>query len=253
MINLVILGAGNLATHLAEVFYKTKDIRLVQVYNHNAEALEPFKRITGTTTDINHLEKADVYLIVLKDDVIGEVARKIPKTGALLAHTSGSAPLKTLQHFDNYGVFYPLQSFSKDRKVDFKEIPLCLEANSAKNLGILKALAGSISEHILEINSNQRKTLHLAAVYVNNFTNHLYALGAALCEKNNLSFDILKPLIRETASKIENLAPQEAQTGPALRNDLKTINSHLELLDPDQQNIYKTLTQSIQKFHGKKL
>lgn len=253
MINLVILGAGNLATHLIEVFFKAKDIRLVQVYNHNAEALEPFKKITGTTTDLTLLEKADVYIIALKDDVIAEVARNIPKTDALVAHTSGSVPLETLQHFDNHGVFYPLQSFSKNRKVNFKEIPVCLEANSAKNLGILKELAGSISENILEINSKQRKTLHLAAVYVNNFTNHLHALGAALCEKNELSFDILKPLIRETASKIETFAPQKAQTGPALRNDLKTINSHLELLDPDQQNIYKILTQSIQKFHGKKL
>jgi predicted short-subunit dehydrogenase-like oxidoreductase (DUF2520 family) len=130
---------------------------------------------------------------------------------------------------------------------------MCLEANSEKNLQKTKKLAAGISEKLLETNSKQRKALHASAVFVCNFTNHLYTIGADICQKNNLSFDLLKPLIKETASKIEQLPPQEAQTGPAIRNDRGTIEGHLELLDQNQKNIYELLTASIYNLHGKKL
>ncbi|HSP11640.1 MAG TPA: DUF2520 domain-containing protein [Salegentibacter sp.] len=253
MINLVILGAGNVATHLAKAFSNAENIKLKQVYNHRPEPLEPFKKLTETTTDINNLKKADIYLIALKDDVIAEVAGKIKDEAALIIHTSGSVPLTALKSFKNHGVFYPVQTFSKKKDVDFREIPVCLEANSAENLEILKELAKNISKKIFEIDSEQRKALHLAAVYVNNFTNHLYSLGAEICKKNEIPFDILKPLIRETIDKLESLSPREAQTGPALRHDQQTIATHLAMLEPKQQELYNLLTKSIQEFYGKEL
>lgn len=253
MINLVILGAGNVATHLARAFSHAEDIKLKQVYNHKPEGLLSFKDITATTTDLNQLEKADVYLIALKDDVISEVAGLLEDNNALILHTSGSVPLQVLDKFRNHGVFYPVQTFSKKKAVNFGEIPICLEANTAENLEFLKDLAEKISNKTYEIDSEQRKALHLAAVFVNNFTNHLYRLGAEICEKNEIPFEILKPLIRETVDKLESLTPREAQTGPALRDDKKTISRHLALLDPKHQELYKILTQSIQELNGKKL
>lgn len=253
MINLVILGAGNVATHLAKAFSNAENVKLKQVYNHRPESLLPFKSFVATTTDINQLEKADVYLIALKDDVISEVAGLLNDNASLVLHTSGSVPLEALNRFKNHGVFYPVQTFSKKKEVNFREIPVCLEANSPENLEVLKDLAEKISNKIYEIDSEQRKALHLAAVFVNNFTNHLYSLGAEICRKNKISFEILKPLIRETVDKLESLSPQEAQTGPALRNDKQTISRHLALLEPKRQELYKILTQSIQEFNGKKL
>ncbi|WP_372918802.1 Rossmann-like and DUF2520 domain-containing protein [Salegentibacter sp.] len=253
MINLVILGAGNVATHLAKAFSNAENIKLIQVYNHRPEPLKPFKRFTKTTTEITKLAKADIYLMALKDDVIAEVAEMIPYKEVLVVHTSGSVALKTLKSFKNHGVFYPVQTFSKKKDVNFREIPICLEANSVENLEILKKLAENISNNIFEIDSEQRKALHLAAVYVNNFTNHLYSLGAEICRKNEIPFDILKPLIRETIDKLESLAPREAQTGPALRNDKQTIATHLAMLEPKQQELYNILTNSIRDFYGKEL
>ena len=253
MINLVILGAGNVATHLAKAFSNAENVSLKQVYNHKPEGLIPFKGFTTTTTDLNRLEKADIYLIALKDDVITEVAHRLADNETLVAHTSGSVPLNSLAKFKNHGVFYPLQTFSKQKDVDFREIPICLEANSEEQLQVLKNLAAMVSDKIFEIDSEQRKALHLAAVYVNNFTNHLYSLGAEICKKNDIPFDILKPLIRETIDKLESLPPREAQTGPALRNDQQTISGHLEMLEPKRKELYKIITQSIQEFYGKEL
>ncbi|MCM8569928.1 DUF2520 domain-containing protein [Gramella jeungdoensis] len=253
MIKVIIIGAGNVSSHLYQTFSKAKEVDVVQVYNRNHEHLnfvnEPEKR----TSNLEQLKKADLYLLAVKDEAIRKIAEKIPDNKAVFAHCSGSIPLTELSLFENHGVFYPLQTFSKNKPVNFKEVPVCLEANSAKNLEFLKKIASAISDNIFEVSSKQRKALHLAAVFVNNFTNHLYALAADYCEKNELPFKILQPLIKETANKIETLPPFSSQTGPALRNDQKTISAHLEMLDDDQKKIYTILTDSIQKLHGKKL
>jgi predicted short-subunit dehydrogenase-like oxidoreductase (DUF2520 family) len=150
-------------------------------------------------------------------------------------------------------VFYPLQTFSKEKPIDFKSVPVCLEAENENDLQILKQLAHSISNAVYEINSEQRKALHVAAVFVNNFVNYLYQMGNEICDANAIPFEILKPLIQETANKIATLSPKNAQTGPAKRNDLKTIAAHEEFLkDENQAAIYKLLTQSLQN-NGKKL
>lgn len=253
MLNLVILGAGNVATHLARAFLNAENLKLLQVYNRHPEPLASFKEIAATTTDISALKKADIYIIAIKDDVIPDVADKIPWQDGIMAHTSGSISIDALKKFKNRGVFYPLQTFSKERKIDFMEIPLCIEGNSKRNFQLLSDLGRQISNKIYAIDSQQRKSLHLSAVFVNNFSNHLYTLAAGICEEQKLPFEILKPLIKETAAKIEELPPRQAQTGPALRHDQKTIAAHLKMLKLAEEKIYSLLTQSIQKIHGEKL
>ncbi|WP_339650825.1 DUF2520 domain-containing protein [uncultured Salegentibacter sp.] len=253
MIEVVILGAGNVAFHLFRAFSEAENTRVIQVYNHLEENLNYFKDYTNTTNRISDLKSADFYLLALKDDVIADVAHNLKNLPGLVLHTSGAVSLNALENLSNFGVFYPLQTFSKNKLVDFGEIPVCIEANSAENLEKIKKLTLEITKDVREVNSEQRKALHLAAVFVNNFSNHLYTLGAEICEKNQVDFSILRPLIKETASKIESLAPKDAQTGPAIRNDQKTIEAHLRLLPKKNKDIYSILTQSIQDFHGKKL
>ncbi|PKD16148.1 hypothetical protein APR41_10160 [Salegentibacter salinarum] len=253
MTEVVILGAGNVAFHLFKAFSKAENTRVIQVYNHRKESLKYFEEHTDTTSNISDLKPAYFYLLALKDDVIYEISENLKDIPGIALHTSGAVSIKTLERLDNFGVFYPLQTFSKNKSVDFAEIPVCIEANSAKNLGKIKKLALEITKDVREIDSEQRKALHLAAVFVNNFSNHLYTIGAEICEKNQVDFSILKPLIKETASKIESLSPEAAQTGPAIRNDQKTIEAHLALLSKNHKDIYSLLTQSIQHFHGKKL
>lgn len=252
MIKLVILGAGNVATHLFNAFFKANNVVVVQVYNRSGTALEPFAEKTQTTTSLQELKEADVYLICAKDDAIESLAKKTPYTDKLIAHTSGSVPLMTVS--EKNGVFYPLQTFSKDVPTDFKKIPICLEASDEHNFKLLQHLAESISEKNFRISTEQRKSLHLAAVFVCNFTNHLYAIGEQLCKENEVPFEILHSLISETARKTTIDSPAKMQTGPAVRNDLKTIERHLnQLKNPDFKEIYTLLTQSIKKTNGTEL
>ncbi|WP_322790497.1 Rossmann-like and DUF2520 domain-containing protein [Tenacibaculum tangerinum] len=160
--------------------------------------------------------------------------------------------MHALQNSGPKGVFYLLQSFSKDKEVNFNEIPFCLEAENKEDLQLLETLAKSIGKNIYHINSEQRKQLHVAAVFVNNFTNHMYKIGADICNEHRVPFEVLQPLIQETAQKIITLSPEAAQTGPAKRNDQKTIQEHLALLNTEQKEIYKLITKSIQN-HGKEL
>ena len=170
-----------------------------------------------------------------------------PFQNRFVVHTSGTASLETLDPKNKRGVFYPLQTFSKNKEIDFSEIPFCLETENESDYALLEAVAKSISNSVFSINSEQRKALHVSAVFVNNFTNHLYQIGQEICEEHQVPFEILKPLIQETAKKINILNPIDAQTGPAKRNDSSTIETHLEYLTSEnQKNIYKLLTQSIQ-------
>ncbi|WP_324721111.1 Rossmann-like and DUF2520 domain-containing protein [Salinimicrobium sp. HB62] len=255
MIEIVLLGSGNVATHLFKAFSAAEGLRVKQVYNHSENSLDFFRSKTEVTTDINELAPADVYLLALKDDVIPEISKKLTQQKALVVHTSGSVSIDALDNCLRRGVFYPLQTFSKDREVNYCSIPFCLEANNSEDLGLLKKLAEKISGKSYEISSEQRKKLHLSAVFVCNFVNHLYAVGEQICQKSEIPFDILKPLILETASKVQHASPAGVQTGPAIRNDRSTINAHLQLLEASQENreIYNILTSAIQTFHGKKL
>lgn len=249
MFSIVILGAGNVATHMMQAFQASEDCSVVQVYNHQPDSLSYFEEYTSITTDLSQLMEADLYLLCLKDDIIESVAKQIQTKSGIIAHTSGS---QSILDSSNSAVFYPLQTFSKGSKLNYSEIPFCLEANSEEHLKILKTIANCISSEVFEISSAQRQTLHLAAVFVCNFTNHLYAIGESICRKDDMPFDILKALIRETSEKVQINSPSEVQTGPAIRKDEGTIKRHLrQLNNQNHKDIYQLLTQSIIQKHDK--
>lgn len=253
MIQVVLLGSGNVATHLAKAFIKADTIDLVQVYGRTQSSLKHIDNQIDKISDLNKLARADIYIIAVPDDAIAGFSAKLPVSDALVVHTSGSVAMDVLTDKNRKGVFYPLQTFSKEADVDFSEIPLCIEATQNEDLVILEKLASSISNKVYFIDSEQRKSLHLAAVVVNNFVNHLYHMGHEICKKNKVPFEILAPLIRETAKKIETIIPIDAQTGPAKRNDEQTIKAHLSMLSDKHREIYKLLTNSIKKTYGKEL
>jgi len=249
MISIVILGSGNVATHLTRVFLKADTINVTQVYSRNLKSIYYLKNKTSITDDLKNLKTADVYIISITDDAIAEFSKKLDLKGKLVVHTSGSISMNTLNGNSNKGVFYPLQTFSKGKKIKFKNIPVCIESDTEKELVLLEKLASSISGKVYKINTKQRKKLHLSAVFVNNFVNHLYHIGNEICEQNNVSFDVLHPLIKETAKKITKLSPKDAQTGPAKRNDIKVMEKQLSQLTDNQKEIYKLLSASILKTH----
>ncbi|QED36831.1 DUF2520 domain-containing protein [Antarcticibacterium arcticum] len=253
MKSIVLFGAGNVATHLFRAISNTRNFRVVQVYNRTPANLVPFQTLVDTTSKMEEVKPADIYLIAVKDDAILPLVKELIFRQALVVHTAGAVSIDALENLDRKGIFYPLQTFSKTKKVDFKNIPICLEATNPQDLELLEELAGSISEKIFRINSEQRRSLHVAAVFVSNFVNYLYSEGEAICKENNIPFEILHPLILETAVKATGMSPLAAQTGPAKRNDTQVIQSHLELLTGDQQTIYSLITQSIQNLHGKEL
>jgi predicted short-subunit dehydrogenase-like oxidoreductase (DUF2520 family) len=253
MIKVVVIGSGNVAHHLIEAFAKSKIVEVTQVFSRQKEAVSPLfdsNKIISTYTD---LSEADLYIIAVSDDAIAEVSSKLPFKNRLVVHTSGTVSIDSLDFNNRKGIFYPLQTFTKNKAVDFKTIPICLESENETDYELLKNVAESISNSVFEINSQQRKALHISAVFVNNFVNHLYQIGHEICIENNISFEILKPLILETANKVMSLSPAAAQTGPAKRNDTKTIEAHLDFLsNKNHATIYKILTQSIQN-NGKEL
>jgi predicted short-subunit dehydrogenase-like oxidoreductase (DUF2520 family) len=253
MIRVSIIGSGNVAQHLIVAFSKTTDIELVQVFARKDAAVAHLTSPDKIYTNFNDIIAADLFIIAITDDAITEVSAAIPFSNQLVVHTSGSVSMEAIDNKNRQGVFYPLQTFSKSKEVDFKTIPICIETKNEKDFQILEKVAKSISNKVYKINSEQRKALHIAAVFVCNFVNHLYQIGNDICIENDLPFDILKPLIQETANKILTLSPNQAQTGPAKRKDTQTINAHLSFLsDDNQKEIYKMLTKSIID-NGKKL
>ncbi|MCL2028387.1 MAG: DUF2520 domain-containing protein [Bacteroidales bacterium] len=220
-LNIVILGNGNVATHLSEA-----------LLNAGYSVLQLWKR-----NEI--LRDADLYFIAVSDDAIEDVSNLIPENKPL-AHTSGSVELS------RGGVFYPLQTFSKNVEVDWKDIPILIEPNDSP---MLHEIAKNISNNVQVTTPEQRRQLHLSAVFACNFTNHLWTVSEELLTKKNLSFDLLKPLIYQTFLKIQNHSPKQVQTGPAIRNDLKTLEKHRKILDEKYLTIYDLLTQSIQNTH----
>lgn len=249
MYSVVILGTGNVATHMFRALQTSKACSVIQVYNHKSNSLKAFENQTDTTTSISKLKEADLYLICLKDDIIASIASQIQTSKGIIAHTSGS---QSILEGSNTGVFYPLQTFSKNSKLDYTKIPFCLEANSEENLEVLKAIARSMSSEVFEISSSQRQTLHVAAVFVCNFANHLYSIGEEICKEDDMPFDILKALIQETSNKVQSNSPAEVQTGPAIRKDESTIIKHLNHLKKrSHKDIYQLFTQSIIQNHDK--
>lgn len=253
MISITIIGSGNVAHHLAKAISDSPELELVQMAMRNSSNAPSNIEPSKITTNFSDLKDADLYLVAVSDESIENVINHLAQPDRLIAHTSGTSDLNVSAASYRKGVFYPLQTFSKSKEVLFETVPICLEATSDFDYHLLEKVAGALSNSVYSISSEQRKSLHVAAVFVCNFVNHLYTQGEAICTDNNIDFSILKPLILETANKIMSVAPSEAQTGPAKRKDTLTINNHLHFLtDENQKEIYKLLTQSIIN-HGKKL
>lgn len=251
-LNIVLVGAGNLATNLGKSLHR-EGCRVTQVFSRTDESARELSGLVGATytTDLNTLSNdADLYIVSLKDSAFIELLPKIiaGREQSLFVHTAGSIPMDIWKgKVENYGVFYPMQTFSKQREVSFAEIPFFLEAVNEETLSLLKKLAGIISRKVYEATSEQRSYLHLSAVFACNFTNHMYALSERLLKKHNLPFEVMLPLIDETARKVHQLSPGEAQTGPAIRYDRPIIDKHLELLssEPEIRELYEIITKSI--------
>lgn len=254
MVSVTILGAGNVAMHLYKAFEKAENIHLVQWFNRSQWALEPFKNKKETTTDISQLKPADLYILAVSDGAIKKLSELLPFKNRLAVHVSGVMTLHELDKKNRRGVFYPLQTLSKERAIDFAQVPICLEAEHKEDLTLMKSLAEAIGSRFYTFNGEQRSALHLAAVFVNNFTNQLYRTAHEIADAKGVDFNILKPLMLETVKKLDDLSPYQAQTGPAVRGDLRTIKKHLKMLDkPLHKELYNLLTQAIAQTHGKKL
>lgn len=246
MIEVVLLGYGNVGGHLLKAFVQSPKVMVKQVYNRNPIKKASLFQDIPFTDKLSDITEAELYILAVPDDAIASFSKSLPFSGRLVAHTSGAVAMEALYPKNRRGVFYPLQTFSKKREINFSEIPICIEAAHQPDLQLLKDLGGNISDHITEIPSEKRAKLHLAAVFVNNFVNYLYQVGSEILNEEDLPFELLKPLIAETARKMQWLNPHEAQTGPAKRNDLKTIEKHLHLLgESPHKKIYELFTEAI--------
>ena len=253
---IVIIGAGNVATHLAKRLQK-KEHEILQIVSRTEKSGKDLSLLLSVpyTTDLKNINtKADVYLLCVPDDEILKIANTLKLPKKLIVHTSGSVEMNVLKNISsNTAVLYPLYSFSKQLKVSFTAAPFLVEGSNPVSLEKVKHLAHSIAKNVSEVNSANRIKIHLAAVMVNNFTNHLYTQSYDFlkAEKINL-FHLLQPLIKQTVKKIKTLPPASVQTGPAKRGDNVTLKKHLQLLEkyPEQQKAYKLFTTLIKDYYN---
>lgn len=247
----VLIGAGNLATRLSLALQEA-GIHVIQVYSRtNAHAAKLAVQLGCVWTDRPEdvTPDADLYIYSLKDEALPLVLPRITPNRGLWVHTAGSVPMDVFKEYTlRYGVLYPLQTFSKERKVDFSEIPFFIEAATGEDTLLLQKIAGLLSGKVQQLSSEKRKVVHLAAVFACNFTNHMYVLAGKILEENGLSFDLMLPLISETAAKVKDLPPLDAQTGPAVRYDENVMQRHLEMLGSEEQKeVYKIISKNIHK------
>lgn len=246
----VIVGAGNVATHLSKAI-KNAGFQILQIVSrteNSARALGTLLGVPFTSSEGELNKEADLYIVSVKDDAITEALRTFtPPTDALIVHTAGSVSMEILKDFSaNIGIFYPLQTFSKAKDVDFSQIPLYIEANNKDKENELLLFASTFSTRAKLVNSENRAKVHLAAVFACNFTNNLYSIASEILEKAGLTFEDMIPLITETTEKIKSIPPRKAQTGPAIRRDSKVIEKQLNALEGREKEIYKLITESIQ-------
>lgn len=251
----IFIGSGNLATQLG-LALQSKGIIISQIYSRtkaNAKLLAELLNADYTNEISEIYQDADIYIYALKDSFLINFLNRFEfPQDAIHIHTAGSIQMNDFSGFAyKYGVFYPLQTFSKNKSVDFSEIPICIEASDDEVKQELMKLGYSLTQKVYIVNSEQRKQLHLAAVFACNFSNYMYDIAAEIVGKAGIGFDILQPLITETANKIKTLNPYEAQTGPAVRYDKKTIRTHLSMLSrmPELKSIYEELSTNIHKRH----
>lgn len=249
---IILIGAGNVATHLGKAL-KQAGHDILQVYSRTIESAQMLADIVGATptNTVDSLGySADCYIISLKDSVLADLLPTICKgrESSVMVHTAGSMPIDIFQGMAmHYGVLYPMQTFTKQRDLDFSEIPCFLEANDEFAANVIQALAASISSRLYNLSSEERKYLHLSAVWACNFVNHCYDVAQSILAQHNIPFNVMLPLIDETARKVHALSPQQAQTGPAVRYDENVIHAQAELMKahPLLRDIYEQMSKSI--------
>ena len=250
---IVFIGAGNVATHLSLALQQS-GCSILQIYSRtelSASVLGEKLQVLHSTSLAEIDRNADVYIFSLSDSALLDCIKKMPPVKGLSAHTAGSVPLSVFDGFTKRaGVLYPLQTFSKNRDISLAEVPFFIEASNKEDENLLVELACLISKNVNVLSSEKRKYLHLSAVFSCNFVNHLFDLSSQILKEQNLPFDMLFPLIQETVTKMYEITPQRAQTGPAIRHDKATIQQHIKLLtDENKKKIYEMLSQSICNLH----
>ncbi len=255
MIKIVLIGSGNLAYHLIKQILLCEELTLVQVVARHPKTISDFLSDVSVIADVSQIAEADLYIIAVSDSVIETISASLPFNNQLVVHTSGSQSIEVLSAKNRRGVLYPLQTFSKNKTVNFNELPFCIEAENEKDSQLLERITALFTAKFYHINSQQRLALHVSAVFASNFVNHLYQISEKICDDNQVPFELLHPLITETASKIKTLSPLEAQTGPAVRRDISILEKHISFLHKNKtaHSIYKLITDSIQKLYVQKL
>lgn len=252
---IVLIGAGNVATSIGGAL-KAAGHEISALYSRTEQSAKELseKLRVPYTASLNKLpHDADIYISMLKDDALMQLAPEIVALNrkALFVHTAGSLPLSLWKDAgaEKYGVLYPMQTFSKGKRVDIQNVPLFVEGSSEQVLQEIMHMAKSLSQKVKELDSESRKRLHIAAVFACNFTNRMYAISNVLLEESGVDFKVMLPLIEETAEKVATLPPSQAQTGPAIRGDVRVMDSHLESLKshPDFAEIYKLMSDNILK------
>lgn len=255
-LGITIIGSGNVACHLGKAL--ATHFTIDAVFSRNIDNAQQLAKSLGTvaTNEITKIPRnSDLYLISVSDDAIQPVVQSLNNIGGLVVHTSGSTPMTILASFARHGVFYPFQTFSKHKTVDMNQVPILIEANNHGDAELLARVASSISANVSKATSEQRQKLHIAAVFACNFANHLYTIAGDILDDANLNFNLLHPLISETAKKACTSKPSSVQTGPAVRGDSGIVNKHLEMLSGQKENqqIYRILSDSIAARHKVKL
>lgn len=246
--SVTIIGAGNIAVHLLKRL-KSAGLDQLVAYSRSDDfsgVPENIKPLLTNDPQIFH-KRTDLFIIAVKDDSIAEVAGKVKDHGQIVVHTSGSTSIKALERFSNYGVIYPLQTFSKDRALSWDQIPVFIEASDGNTKQEISTFANKLTSSIHYKNSEERRKLHISAVFVSNFVNHMFVQGKELADHQGVDFSLFMPLIHETVNKSFAMDPLKAQTGPALRNDKVTLKKHLEALkkDPDKFQLYELISEAI--------
>lgn len=252
MMKVTLIGAGNLATQLGKSLKKA-GIIISQVYSRTEDSARTLGELLEAEwlTDIKALrDEADIYIFSVKDSVLCELISEVCKGRGdkLFLHTAGSMSMSCFEGKAlRYGVFYPMQTFSKTKDVDFERIPVFIEGNSIETEDVIRSLANKLTQHVIRLSSADRKYLHLAAVWACNFTNYCYTVASDILDEHGISFDVMLPLINETTEKIQKISPKEAQTGPAVRGDRNVMSKQLELMNgkEDLQELYKMLSKGI--------
>ena len=248
MITISLIASGKLSYNLSRVFSNNENFQIIEIYSRQKKNNNLFDEKIKFTDKIENLKKADFYFILCNDDSIKEISKKVNVNSGMVLHSSGTININILSNHKNYGVFYPLQTFNFHNKLNFTDVPVLIEANTKKNLDKLKRLCELLNTTCKVIDSKDRLYYHLAATFANNFTNHLLSVTDKIINKFNLNKDFFIPISNQTIQKFKENKSKESQTGPAIRNDVKTIKKHERILENSNYlNLYKIITESIKK------